>query len=100
MCRTSCTTFAKLTGAGPDRPLIGTVALFRMGKRVIPVVEHHFCQHGAPRCGHGRGPAEFRALCRARTAAPRSPAVSPGTGLVGPTQLAGPGPMAVLLQCV
>ena len=28
------------------------------------------------------------------------PAVSPGTGLVVPTQPAGPGPMAVLLQCV
>ena len=28
------------------------------------------------------------------------PAVSPGTGRVVPTQLAGPGPMAVLLQCV
>ncbi len=33
-------------------PLMGTVALFRMGKRV-PVVEHHFCQHGAPRCVRG-----------------------------------------------
>ena len=28
------------------------------------------------------------------------PAVSPATGLVGPTQLVGPGPMAALLQCV
>ena len=28
------------------------------------------------------------------------PAVSPGTGLVGPTQLVGPGPVAVLVQCV
>ena len=28
------------------------------------------------------------------------PAVSPGTRLVVPTQLAGPGPMAVLIQCV
>ena len=70
MCRTSCTCCAKLRRAGPDYLLIGTVALFRMGKRV-PVVEHHFCQHGAPRCGHGRGPAVFRALRRARTAAPR-----------------------------
>ncbi len=71
MCRTSCTCFTTLTGAGPDHPLMGTVALFRMGKR-LPVVEHHFCQHGAPRCGHGRGPAVFRALRRPRTAAPRS----------------------------
>ena len=61
--------FAKLAGAGSDHLLMGTVALFRMGKRV-PVVEHHFCQHGAPRCGHGRGPAVFRALRRPRTAAP------------------------------
>ena len=40
--------------------------------------------------------------CSGPCAAPgrRRPAVSPGTGLVGPTQLAGPGPMAVLLQCV
>ena len=98
MCRTSCTTFAKLTGAGSDHLLMGTVALFRMGKRV-PVVEHHFCQHGAPRCGHGRGPAEGRVP----GPAPRQdgrPTASLGTGLVGPTQLAGPGPMAVLLQCV
>ena len=71
MCRARCTCFAKLTGAGPDHPLMGTVALFRMGKR-LRVVEHHFCQHGAPRCGHGRGPAVFRPLRRARTAAPRS----------------------------
>ena len=56
--------------------LMGTVALFRMGKRV-PVVKHHFCQHGAPRCGHGRGPAVFRALRRPRTAAPR-PVRAPG----------------------
>ena len=76
MCRASCTCFATLTGAGPDQPLMGTVALFRMGKR-LPVVEHHFCQHGAPRCGHGRGPAVFRPLRRARTAA-RQPVRAPG----------------------
>ena len=28
------------------------------------------------------------------------PVASPGAGLVGPTQLAGPGPVAVLIQCV
>ena len=67
---------AKRTGAGPDHLLIGTVALFRMGKRV-PVVEHHFCQHGPPRCGHGRGPAVFRPLRRARTAS-RWPVRAPG----------------------
>ena len=38
---------------------MGAVALFRMGKR-LPVVEHHFCQPGAPRVRHGRGPAVFR----------------------------------------
>ena len=66
---------------------MGTVALFRMGKRV-PVVEHHFCQHGAPRCGHGRGLAVFRPLRRARTAAPW-PVWAPGE-LAQPTELAGP----------
>ena len=30
----------------------------------------------------------------------RPAAVSPDTGLVGPTQLVGPGPVAVLLQCI
>ena len=54
---------AKLTGAGPDHLLIGTVALFRMGKRV-PVAEHHFRHPGAPRCGQGRHPALFRLLAR------------------------------------
>ena len=76
MCRTRCTTFAKLTGAGSDHLLMGTVALFRMGKR-LPVVEHHFCQPGAPRVRHGRGPAVFWPLRRARTAAPR-PVRAPG----------------------
>ena len=28
------------------------------------------------------------------------PAASPGAGLVDPTHLAGPGPVAVLLQCI
>ena len=36
-CRTCCTCFAKLTRAGPYHLLTGTVALFRMGKR-LPVV--------------------------------------------------------------
>ena len=39
---------AKLTGAGPDHLLIGTVALFRMEKRVT-VAEHHFRHPCAPR---------------------------------------------------
>ena len=67
MCRARCTCFAKLTGAGPDHPLIGTVALFRMGKRV-PVAEHHFRHPGAPRCGRGRHPALFRLLARRQMA--------------------------------
>ena len=33
-CRTCCTCFAKLTGAGPYHVLTGTVALFRTGKRL------------------------------------------------------------------
>ena len=61
---------AKLTGAGPDHLLIGTVALFRMGKRV-PVAEHHFRHPGAPRCGQGRHRALFRLLARRRRAGGR-----------------------------
>ena len=64
---------AKRTGAGPDHLLIGTVALFRMGKRV-PVAQHHFRHPGAPRCGHGCGqgrhPALFRLLARRQRAGP------------------------------
>ena len=60
---------AKLTGAGPDHLLIGTVALFRMGKRV-PVAEHHFRHPGAPRCGQGRHSALFRLLARRQRAGP------------------------------
>ena len=61
----------------------------------------------------GRGASLLPAWCtavrpwarsgRVPATAPREdgrPVASPGTGLVGPTQLAGPGPMAVLLQCV
>ena len=33
-CKTCCTCFAKLTGAGPYHVLTGTVALFRTGKRL------------------------------------------------------------------
>ena len=55
---------------------IPQVALFRMGKR-FRVAEHHFCQPGAPRVRHGRGPAVFRALRRPRTADPR-PVRAPG----------------------
>ena len=63
---------AKRTGAGPDHLLIGTVALFRMGKRV-PVAEHHFRHPGAPWCGQGgqgRHPALFRLLARRQRAGP------------------------------
>ena len=52
-----------------------------------------WCTAGAPRARSGRVPAP----------APRQdglPVASPGAGLVGPTQLAGPGPVAVLIQCV
>ena len=36
-CKTCCTCFAKLTGAGPYHVLTGTVALFRTGKRLLVV---------------------------------------------------------------
>ena len=73
---------AKRTGAGPDHLLIGTVALFRMGKRV-PVAEHHFRHPGAPRCGQGRHPALFRLLARRPRAGPG------GTRLAGHPSWAG-----------
>ena len=60
---------SKLTGAGPDHLLIGTVALFRMGKRV-PAAEHHFRHPGAPRCGQGRHPALFRLLAQRQRGPP------------------------------
>ena len=36
-CKKYCTCFAKLTGAGPYHVLTGTVALFRMRKRLLVV---------------------------------------------------------------
>ena len=95
-CRTCCPCFAQLTRAGPYHVLTGTVALCRMGKRLL-VVYHHFCHGGPPRCGHGRDPALFRRCCWARRAAP--PQARP-PGRSAPIDLAGPGQRAAVLQCV
>jgi len=80
---------AKRTGAGPDHLLIGTVALFRMGKRV-PVAEHHFRHPGAPRCGQGRHPALYQAAGAAPEGRPRG-CPAGGAPLLG--WWASPGPL-------
>ena len=95
LCRTGRSCLAKLTRAGPHRLLNGAVALFRMGKR-FPVVEHHFRQPGAPRVLYLR--AVTRPVPEAALTQSGRATVSPGARLVGPTHLAGPGPVAVLLQ--
>ena len=83
---------------GPPTDRNRRAFFFRMGKR-LPVsitsasMVHRGAAMGAVLARSGRVPGP---------APPQDgrPAVSPGTGLVGLTQLVGPGPMAVLLQCV
>ena len=76
---TGCT---KRTGAGPDHLLIGTVALFRMGKRV-PAAEHHFRQ--PVHRGAARGPGPPSGAVQAAGAAPEGRAR--GCPAVGATLL-------------
>ena len=81
--------------------------------RPVPPTDRNRCAFPHGKASPGRGASLLPAWCtavrpwarsgRVPAPAPRQdglPVASPGAGLVVPTQLAGPGPVAVLIQCV